>query len=480
MGLSCRPCRPLTTIMVNSKTQAALLSVGAAVFLLTLKLIVAWLTDSLGIFAEAMNSALDIVASGVTLAAVAFAERPADDNHHYGHGKAESLGALTQTVILLVTSAGIAWEALQRLLNPTEEVIPSVWAFAVMVVSVAISLWRVWDLRRTTAATPSQALEADSLHFATDIYTGVAVIIGLAGVWIGEQFDIGWLVQADAIAALVVVIILVRLTLHSGKEALDVLLDRASSQTDDIKTLAEGVVGVERVHTVRTRQVGSQTFVELHIDVARAKPFEESHAIATAVEETISHYLPRTDVVVHVDPVQGNNEGTVEAIHALALRMSIAVHHISLHRVGGKQIAHLHVELPASLPLAEAHARADAFEQVVVREISSLDDAVSHIEPIFDEVAVGTDVTRNATDIVALVKRLVEEVPGIRGVHDIQVQQLGKRDYTVSMHTTFDESAPLATVHIRMATLERRLREQIPGLQHVMIHPEPETNKHST
>ncbi len=461
--------------MRNMKTRAALLSVGAAFFLLTIKLVVAWLTDSLGIFAEAMNSALDILASGVTLAAVAFADRPADDNHHYGHGKAESLGALTQTVILLVTGAGIAWEALQRLFNPTAEVTPTIWAFAVMMISVAISSWRVWDLRRTTSEFPSPALEADSLHFATDIYTGAAVIIGLAGVWVGREFGIGWLLQSDAVAALVVVVILVQLTLQTGKDALDVLLDRASSETEDIKTLAESVTGVERVHTVRTRRVGAQTFVELHIDVARATPFEQSHAIATAVEDAISHYLPRTDVVVHVDPVQANNEGTVEAIHALALRMSVAVHHISLHRVGGKQIAHLHVELPAWLPLAEAHARADDFEQVVVRDIGTLDAVISHIEPIFEEVEVGTDVTRNSTDIIALVKRLAEEIPGILGVHDIHVQQLGKRDYTVSMHCTFDEIAPLAAVHLRMATLERRLREQIPGLQHVMVHPEPET-----
>lgn len=458
----------------TSKTQAALLSVGAAFFLLVIKFIVAWLTDSLGIFAEAMNSALDILASGVTLAAVAFAERPADDTHHYGHGKAESLGALTQSVILLITCIGIVWEGVQRLINPTETVTPTIWAFGVMILSVVISIWRVWDLRRTTADAPSQALEADALHFATDIYTGAAVLVGLAGVWVGEQLGVAWLGQSDAVAALVVVIILVRLTLHNGREALDVLLDRASHLTDDIRALAESVSGVERVHTVRTRQVGAQTFVELHIDVARTKPFEESHAIATAVEDTISHYMPRTDVIVHVDPVQGDNEGSVELIHALAQRNSVAVHHISLHRVGGKRIAHLHLELPATLTLVEAHDRADAFEQIVVDAVDTLDEVVSHIEPIFEEVAIGTDVTPKATDIVSVVKRLAEEVPGIQGVHDIQVQQLGKREYAVSLHCTFVESALLSTVHARMAMLERRMREQIPGLHHVMIHPEPD------
>jgi cation diffusion facilitator family transporter len=461
--------------MTTSKTQAALLSVGAAFFLLIIKFIVAWLTDSLGIFAEAMNSALDIVASGVTLAAVAFADRPADDTHHYGHGKAESLGALTQTIILLITCGGIAWEAIQRLLNPTETVTPTFWAFAVMVISVVISVWRVWDIRRTTAITPSQALEADALHFASDIYTGGAVLIGLAGVLLGEQFGIGWLGQSDAMAALVVVVILARLTLHNGREALDVLLDRASHQTDDIRALAEGIAGVQRVHTVRTRQVGAQTFVELHIDVARTKPFEESHAIATAVEDTISHYLPRSDVIVHVDPVQGDNEGAVEQIHTLAQRHGVAVHHISLHRVGGQRIAHLHLELPATLSLAEAHDRADAFEQIVVDEVEALDEVVSHLEPIFEDEAVATDVTPKAAELVAVVKRLAEEVSGIRGVHDIQVQQLGKREYAVSLHCTFDENALLSTVHARMATLERRMREQIPGLHHVMVHPEPDS-----
>jgi divalent metal cation (Fe/Co/Zn/Cd) transporter len=171
--------------------------------------------------------------------------------------------------------------------------------------------------------------------------------------------------------------------------------------------------------------------------------------------------------------VRGGDEGTVEAIHALALRSGIAVHHISLHRVGGKQIAHLHVELPSSLGLAEAHTLTDDFEQLVIEEVPALDDTVTHIEPIFDSVAVGRDITPGARDIVALVKRLADGVPGIRGVHDIRVHELEKRDYAVSLHCTFDGSVRLATVHERMATLERRMMEQIPGLRHVIVHPEP-------
>ncbi len=462
----------MTVSTDNSKTRAALVSVGAAVFLLIVKFTVAWLTDSLGIFAEAMNSALDIVASVVTVAAVAYADRPADEDHQYGHGKAENLGAFIQSLILLVTCIGIGGEAVQRLIAPTTPVLPTIWAFGVMVLSVAISAWRVYDLRRMAASTHSQALEADALHFSTDIYTGIAVLIGLAGVWLGQRWGIPWLVRADAVAALVVVVVLLRMTWDLGRHAVNILLDRSLGESDQIRIVAGNVRGVERVTTVRTRQVGAQNFVELHIDVARATPFEESHAIATAVEEAISQLIPRSDVMVHVDPVQPEDEGTVAAIHAIALRMGIAIHHVSLHHVGDQHIAHLHLELPATLSLAAAHTRADVFEQEVVQEVRGLDHVESHIEPMFEEIALGTDVTQHATTIVKQVKRLAAQMSTIRDVHDITVQSIGA-EYTLTFHSTFDEDTDLATVHEQMAVLERRLREQVPALRHVMIHPEP-------
>lgn len=456
----------------TSKEAAALWSVAAAAFLMLLKFGVGILSGSLGILAEAMNSLLDIFASLVTFAAVRYADRPADEQHLYGHGKAENLGAFVQSLIMFATLGWIGVEALRRLFVEPEAVRPSIWAFGVMVVSVLVSLWRVRSLRRAAAEHGSQALEADALHFYTDIYTGVAVLVGLGAVWLSTRVDAPFLARADALAALVVVVVLGKMTWELAWHAVDVLLDRSHELTDDIVEAAGAVSGVERVHGVRTRQVGPQSFVDMRIDVARASSFEESHAIATAVEETVHAMLPRADVVVHVDPVRPADESLVQAIHAIARRAGYAIHHITLHSVTGSTVAHLHVELPPLLTLAEAHEHASAFERQVLRELPQLADVISHIEPATEEVAEGMDVTERARSLQAVVERITGEAEEILDCHDLRVQKVGQ-EYHVSLHCTFEPQANLNEVHESMARLERRLRAEIPALGHVVIHPEP-------
>ncbi|MDQ4074779.1 MAG: cation-efflux pump [Chloroflexota bacterium] len=454
------------------KSREALTSVAAAFFLMMLKLVVGALSGSLGILAEATNSALDVLASLITLGAVRYADRPADESHHYGHGKAENLGAFVQGIIVLLTGAWISWEALRRLFGDPSPVESSIWAFGVMFVSVGVSLARVRSLHRAAAEHGSQALEADALHFYTDIFTGGAVLVGLVGVWLGGRLDMPLLARADAAAALIVVVVLVRMTLDLMRHAMDVLLDRSLELTDDIADVASTVAGVERVHGIRTRQVGAHSFVDMHIGVARANSFEESHAIATAVEQAVHELLPRVDVVVHVDPVQPKGESLVHAIHAIAQREGLSIHHITLHDVAGRVVAHLHVELEPDLTLKEAHALVDWFEQQIVQELPELDGAISHIEPASEHVAEGPDVTRRAASLIHLVQQVADEMHEIHDCHDITVQQAGG-EFHVSLHCTFHPDSNLQQVHDATDTLERRLRDAIPTLGHIVIHPEP-------
>jgi cation diffusion facilitator family transporter len=457
---------------VNQKISEARVSVLAAAFLTALKLGVGITSGSLAILAEALNSALDIVASLVTYGAVRYGDRPADETHHYGHGKAENLGAFVQSGIMLVTCAWIAWEGVQRLLIAPVEVQPTIWAFGVMIVSVAVSIARVRSLRRAAAEHGSQALEADALHFYTDIYTGGAVLVGLAAVWVGERLTLPLLARADAGAALLVVLVLVRMTLQLGKHAVDVLLDRAHEMTPHISEIASVVPGVERVHSVRTRRVGAHSFVDMNIDVARSSSFEESHAIASAVEQAVHDVLPRADVVVHVDPVRAADESLIDAIHSIAQRERLAIHHITLHGIRGRIVAHLHIELPPSLLLVDAHNLADEFEQKVMFELSELSEVVSHIEPAGADVEAGADVTPRAKSLIRLVEEIAGEMEPVRDCHDVSVQRVGS-EYRVSLHCTFDPHSDLQEVHEVMATLERRLRARAPSLTHVVIHPEP-------
>ncbi len=457
---------------MTSKAIQALISVAAAFFLMVIKLIVGLLSGSLGILAEATNSALDILASLVTYAAVRYADKPADESHHYGHGKAENLGAFVQSAIMLFTCGWIAWEALQRLFVDPTFVEPSIWTFAVMIVSVLVSFARVRSLQRVAAEQGSQALEADALHFYTDIYTGAAVLVGLMGVWLSQRFALPWLARMDALAALFVVIVLARMTLDLGRHAVDILLDRSHELTEDIEAVAGRVSGVERVHGVRTRQVGAQSFVDMRIDVARASSFEESHAIATAVEQVVHELLPRADVVVHVDPVRPEDESLVHAIHAIAQREGLSIHHITLHNVAGRVVAHLHVELLPSLTLARAHERVDLFERQVAAELPELAEVISHIEPASTFMAQGTDVTRRAASLLTLVERIAGEMEAIQDCHDLSVQRVGE-ELHLSLHCTFAPDSHLQQVHFAMEMLERRLRDEVPRLGNIIIHPEP-------
>lgn len=459
--------------MNPGKTREALLSIGAALLLTLLKLGAGVTSGSIGLLAEAANSALDVFASGVTFLAVRYAEQPPDDEHPYGHGKAENLAAFAQSGLLLLTCALLVREALQRLFFFSPLVNPSAAAFGVMLFSLVVSGWRVRALRRAAALHQSQALEADALHFYTDLFTGAAVLAGLGAIWLGERLGLPWLLRADPVAALVVCGVLVHLTLQMGRRATEVLLDRSHERTEAIKSTARAVRGVRRVHGVRSRQVGAESFVEMNIDVARATAFEESHAIATQVEQAIHRLVPRAHVLVHVDPVRPPDESTVQALHTIARREGLAVHHIALHRIASRIVAHLHIELPARWSLIQAHDVADRFEAAALREVPELDEVVSHIEPTAEMVAEGPDVTGEAPSLVTLVERLQREIPTIRGSHDLTFQRSGEEIH-LSIHCTFDPHEPLGEVHEAMARLERRLREAAPLLGRVVIHPEPD------
>src|SRR5579859_7689286 len=187
----------------REKKFVALSSVGAAIGLTTVKIVVALLTGSLGILAEAAHSGLDLVASLLTYFAVRVADRPPDVTHHYGHGKVENLSAFLEAGLLILTAIWVMYEAIRRLLFHDSHVEITIWAFLVMFVSIAVDATRSRILLRVARQTGSQALEADALHFSTDIWSSSVVIAGLLVVWLNERFSLaGWLGQADAIAAL--------------------------------------------------------------------------------------------------------------------------------------------------------------------------------------------------------------------------------------------------------------------------------------
>jgi len=293
----------------KEKRGAALSSVAAALFLVLVKLVVGLETNSLGILSEAAHSGLDLLAAGITYFAVRYASAPADPHHPYGHGKMENLSALVETILLLLTCVYIVWEAAHRLFVRPAEVSVPWWSFGVVIVSIGVDVTRSRMLKRMAKKHKSQALEADALHFSTDIWASAVVLLGLACVWAAGMLPSGAalrpiLERADAVAALGVSVIIVWVSLRLGRAAVEVLLDGdAQGVTKDIRTAALGVAGVRGVAQVRARLSGPAAFVDISVEIARETSFEGAHGIGDKVEAAVRAVLPGADVVVHLEPV---------------------------------------------------------------------------------------------------------------------------------------------------------------------------------
>ncbi len=290
----------------KDKTAAALSSVVAAVGLTSFKILIGILTNSLGILAEAAHSALDLVAALMTFFAVHMADKPADKEHNFGHGKIENLSALFETVLLLATSAWIIYEAVDRLFFKRAEVEISIWSFIVMGTSIAIDYTRSRILYRAAQKYNSQALEADALHFSTDIWSSAVVILGLVGLTLARFVPgLDWMSEADAIAALVVALIVIYVSGELGWRTISALLDTApEGMTEQIITKVGRMKGVHDCHAVRIRPSGARWFVDLHVTMDGERTLNETHAITEKIEKKVRELLPNSDVTVHVEPLE--------------------------------------------------------------------------------------------------------------------------------------------------------------------------------
>lgn len=290
----------------TDKQWVALTSVAAAILLTALKIVVGLATNSLGILSEAAHSALDLGAAIMTLLAVRYSDKPADEQHLYGHGKIENLSALFETLLLLGTCAWIIMEAVERLTAKPVHVEPTVWAFGVMVVSIVVDYRRSRALGRAAREHNSQALEADALHFSTDIWSSIVVILGLTGVLLGTRLPqhAGWLNKADAVAALGVAAIVIVVSLRLGRRTLQGLLDTApAGLSERIKPEVESMAGVADCHRIRVRSAGPYLFVDVHVLIDGNITLNEAHALTDLIEERIQAILPNADVTVHPEPV---------------------------------------------------------------------------------------------------------------------------------------------------------------------------------
>jgi cation diffusion facilitator family transporter len=476
---------PARQQQLREKRSAAVTSVIAAVFLTVLKAVVGVMTGSLGILAEAAHSTLDLGAALLTLFAVRVSDRPADEEHPYGHGKVENLSALAETALLLVTCVWIIGEAIRRLWHGGVEVDPSLWAFLTMGISVVVDVSRSRVLARTARKYRSQALEADALHFSTDVWSSAVVIGGLALVWIGQNFggrEI--LARADALAALGVAGIVIGVSLRLGRRAVDALLDTAPpGLREAIAAAVGGVEGVHRVVQTRVRGSGSQVFVDLAVAVPRHLSFEESHAVTDQVRETVRGLAPGADVVINALPI-AEDEGVLERILAVAAAGHFAVHNVTTHATPEGIRIDLDLEVPPELSFERAHGRASALEDRLrteigrflhpeANEVRGVADVNVHIEPRAEVLVAGVELTpAERAEYVRRIEGVLAGVPQAHRAYDVDVQRVAGGIY-LAFHLQVASDLSVAAVHAVTEDVENRLRRDLPQLGRVVIHAEP-------
>ena len=459
----------------REKAGVALSSLLAASVLTLLKLLVGVATQSLGILAEAAHSALDLLAAGVTLWAVRVSGRPASREYTYGRGKFENLSALFETLLLLATCLWIVYEAIQRLyFKHAVEVTVNRWAFAVVLLSMAVDLSRSRALGHYARKYQSQALEADALHFSTDIWSSGVVLLGLAGAWVAGRWGVPWLKSADTLAALGVAAIIVGVSLRLGKKSLDDLLDRIPADLQErVAQAAAQVAGVLQVTKVRLRRSGPEIFADVTLSVGQATSFEKAHEIADLAAAAVRASLPRADVVVHAEPVVAPEEELTTTVRVAAARHGLGAHGIRIFDDAGRRgWIELHLEVSGKLSVEEAHRQATEFEKDLCAAVPGLGRIVSHIEPVGDATATVRGEPAAQTQVRAALADFYRKHGFPLDPHNIVAQWAGG-ELQVSFHCRLGATTALTEAHDLTVRLEEFLRGRIRHLGRVVIHVEP-------
>ena len=461
----------------REKNWAATTSMLAAVVLTVAKLTVALLTGSLGIFSEAMHSGMDLVGTALSFAAVRISSRPPDATHPYGHAKFESLAALFAVFLLAITAVGILREAFQRVFETSVVPTGTFYGVGVLLLSILIDFTRSRYLKRVAKKHGSQALAADAAHFETDLYSSITVLLGLGLVAFGGAagWSPQWLAAADALAGASVAVIILIVAGRLALRAVNSLTDRVPPNlVDDVVAAASQAPGTLGDPSARVRFLGDQAYADVSIGVPRGLSLERSRAVSDEVVAKVQHVLPHADVVVRAVPLAPEAESAVQAATVTAARLGLGIHHVRAFQtpLGGLRLD-MHMEVPSAMTLGDAHEQADRLEAELAREIAGVNAQV-HIEPRHE------DVHTLAEDDQEEVRRLVEHAVAealFMGIHDIEALR-SEHGYVVTLHCYLPADMPIAAAHNVTAEIERAIRERVPGIYRITVHPEPASELH--
>ena len=453
--------------MSTVKQRVAFVSIVASASLAAAKFAIGIAIGSIALISEALHSSTDLIATVVTWLVVRRSDKPADAEHHYGHGKLESLSSLGVIALLYILAGGIVVEAYGRLRAGTPPPTLSALPFVVLLADIVVNFWRSRALHRAAVETKSQALEADALHFMSDMLGTFAVIVGLGF----AAFGYAW---GDAAAAIAVAILIALLGLQLGRSTIETLLDRApEGATDKADKAIRAVPGVVDIERLRVRMVGTTHFIDATVQVPRTYPIDRIDAIKRKAQDAIAAVLDHADLTFTAVPVARNNETVRERIMVIARNSALAIHHVTVHDLGGRLTVSIDLEVDGNMPLDQAHGIAHRLEAAIREEFGADVEVDTHIEPLEPELPHGTDAAPARVDAIREALAGFAAAGGaIHDVHNVRVRDTDAGE-VVNFHCRATPSMSVIEVHGKVDEIERALRAAFPTVKRVISHAEP-------
>ncbi len=458
------------------KRSVARNSMLAAAAMTLLKLAAGIFSGSLGVLSDAAHSGLDLAGAALTFFSVRVSDKPADEDHTYGHGKIENLSAFAEAGLMAISCAWIIWEAMQRIFFHPVEVRHVVWPALVLASSIGVDFWRSRRLRTVALRTGSPALATDASHFASDIWASVAVLVGLGATWLGARLGVAWLRYADPLAAIAISMMILRMTVRLGHEAASALTDEIPAETRRrLVREVEKVPGVLAVEQARVRRAGAGYFADLTLALPRRFTFEHTGDLVQAATAAVQRILPQADVVVRTVPRETRAESIFDRVRAVAARNNVSVHELSVQTHHGRLRVEQHLELDENLSLLAAHDFVTAMEAEILRAVPEIDSVLTHIESEPATIEQPEEIIEADRKIEMALRDAARTLPEVVDVHQISVRRSGEHA-DLSCHCTLPDDLNLQRVHQVITDLEDRFKLACPEVQRVTIHPEPLTD----
>jgi cation diffusion facilitator family transporter len=461
--------RPDAAAISAIKQRAAILSVLATLLLTLAKGVAAVLSGSLALLTDALQGLIDIGSTLFTWFAVRAADKPADDEHHYGHGKVEALAALVETAILFALAGAILWEAGSRLwTGALGEVSVTPVVIGVLLLSMVVDAFRWRSLTRVAKDTGSEALAAEATHFSADFVGSTLVLIGLVASWQG-------FVRADTVAAFAIAAFMAFSAFKLGRRTIDTLLDAAPEGLGErLRLAAAGVGGVVAVDRIRVRPAGGKVYGEIGIRVSRTLPLDRVVAIKQALLDAVAKTEPGAEITVAANPIQVDDETALERVLLIALKLKIPVHHVTVHSIGERLSVSLDMEVDARLALGEAHEVASRLEAAIRAEFGGETEVETHIEPMETGLPAGHNAAWETVEDIgkALAGEAMRLAGPVHDIHSVRVRQT-VNGLVVNYHCRVDPGLDVAAVHHAVDAIERAVRLARPQVCRLVSHAEP-------